>query len=187
MKIKSYKGGYDRNFFYLLESEKEVAVIDCFDSKMVLGYLAKNNAELKYVVSTHSHFDHVEANAELLKKTRAKLVMHQLNQCDLPVNEGDILILGKEKLKILHTPGHTADSICLLVNDNLFTGDTLFVGNIGGHFYAESSITQPKSLKKIIKLSDEIKIYPGHDYGKTPTSTIKKERETNRYLFPLLN
>lgn len=185
MQIKTYKGGYNRNFFYLLESEKEVAVIDCFDAKSVSDFLKKNESNLKYIISTHSHFDHVEANQELQKATNAELVMHKINQCNLPVDEGDELVLGKEKLKILHTPGHTADSICVLVENKLFTGDTLFVGHIGGHFYENSAITQPKSLKRLIALPDDTIIFPGHDYGKTSTSTIKNECETNRYLFAL--
>lgn len=185
MQIKTYKGGYDRNFFYLLESKKEVAVIDCFSAKLVLDYLRTNEAKLKYIISTHSHFDHIEANMELQKETNAKLVMHKINQSDIPVNEGDELKLGNGKLKILHTPGHTADSICILSGKILFTGDTLFVGCIGGHFYEDSAKTQPKSLKRLINLADDIEIYPGHDYGNTPTSTIKKERETNRHLFAL--
>ena len=185
MQIKTYRGGYDRNFFYLIESEKEVAIIDCFDANLVLDFLRKHKATLKYIISTHSHFDHVEVNADLRKSTKAKIVMHKLNKCDLTVDEGDELVLGKEKLKILHTPGHTEDSMCILLKDKLFTGDTLFVGNIGGHFYPDSAKTQPKSLKRLISLPDHIEIFPGHDYGNKPTSTIKNERETNRYLFAL--
>ena len=183
MQTKTYKGGYDRNFFYLLESEKEIAVIDCFDAQIVLDYLKESKSILKYIISTHSHFDHVEANQELQKVTNAKLVMHKLNKSDLPVDEGDELKLGNQKLQFLYTPGHTADSMCILVDNQLFTGDTLFVGNIGGHFYEKSVETQPKSLKRLMTLADNIIIYPGHDYGKTPTSTIKNERETNRHLF----
>ncbi len=187
MQIKTYKGGYDRNFFYIVESAREAAVIDCFDAKIASDYLKNNKLKLKYIIATHSHFDHVESCQDLQRLTKAPIVMHKLNQSDLPVDEGAELKLGKEKLKILHTPGHTADSICILANQKLFTGDTLFVGHIGGQFYAESRVTQPKSLKRILSLPDEIEIYPGHDYGNTPTSTIKKEKETNRYLFGLSN
>ncbi len=185
MQIKTYKGGYDRNFFYLIKSGKEVAVIDCFDAKIVLDYLKQNNVSLKYILSTHSHFDHVEGNQELQNLTKAKLVMHKINKCDVPVDEGDELKLGSEKLKILHTPGHTADSICILADNVLFTGDTLFVGAIGGHFYKDSAITQPKSLKRLMKLPNSLAIFPGHDYNNRPTSTIKTERKTNPYLIAL--
>lgn len=185
MQIKTYKGGYDRNYFYLIKSEQEVAVIDCFDTKVVLNFLKQNEATLKYIISTHSHFDHIEANQELKTKTKAQIVMYQINKADIEADEGSELMLGKETLKFLYTPGHTADSICVLIKNNLFTGDTLFVGHIGGHFYKDSPITQPETLKRLMTLPNETIIYPGHDYGKTPTSTIQKEKETNPYLFAL--
>lgn len=188
MHIQTFQGGYDHNFFYILSSQNQAAVIDCFDATIALNYSAQNQLNIKYIISTHNHFDHTEANYELQKKTDAKIVMYKSNQCDLPVNDQDNLSLGTSLLKILYTPGHTADSICILAdNQSLFTGDTLFVGCIGGQFYADSQITQPQSLQKLIQLPDHIVIYPGHNYGKTPTSTIQTEKNTNPYLQKILN
>ena len=183
MKIQTFQGGYDNNFFYLLSANNEAAVIDCFDTNLALDYLEKNNLVLKYIISTHNHFDHTEANHELKQRTKAKLVMYKSNQCDLTVKEEDELKLAESVLKILHTPGHTPDSICILAdNQFLFTGDTLFVGGIGRIFYPQGKADYPQTIKKIMELPDDIIIYPGHHYGATPTSTIKQEKETNPFV-----
>jgi glyoxylase-like metal-dependent hydrolase (beta-lactamase superfamily II) len=187
--IKTFCGGYDSNFFYILSSDKYAAVIDCFDAKKALEYIEKNKLTLKYIISTHGHFDHVEANSDLKKelikqKQEPKIVMYKSNNCDIKVDEGDELEIGDSKkkstLKILYTPGHDMDCICILVDDKfLFTGDTLFVGTVGGIFCKDGEKYQKESLKKLMQLPDNTVIYPGHDYGDTETSTIKIERETN--------
>lgn len=175
MEIKTFQGGYDNNFSYVVSSQGEAAVIDCFDIGSVLSYLQENDLDLKYVISTHSHFDHVDGNEELLQKTKAKLVMHELNECDVAVKEGDALNVGDLILKILETPGHTPDSICILVNEKyLFTGDTLFVGCVGRIFYEQGYLDQPKSLERIKKLSGKITIYPGHHYGDKETMLVQE-------------
>jgi hydroxyacylglutathione hydrolase len=185
MEIKSYTGGYDSNIFYIVSSENEALVIDCFDSDIVLDYLKKNNLKLKYIISTHNHFDHVEANKELLEKTDAKLVMHKSNDCDLPVDEGSKLKLGSSSLSVLYTPGHTMDSVCFLLDENLFTGDTLFVKTIGGIFCPQGSSYQPDSIKKIMSLKEDIVVYPGHDYG-GQKATIKEIKEKNNKVRAIL-
>lgn len=187
MHIQTFQGGYDQNFAYLLFSGKEAAIIDCFDAKAVFDYLKEHQLNLKYIISTHNHFDHIQGNTELKELTGAKIVMHSLNHCDLPVEEGSKLKLNDLELKILHTPGHTADSICILVNTQyLFTGDTLFVGCVGGHFYSDSKKTQPISLKRLMQLPENIQIFPGHHYGITPTSTIQFEKKHNPYCQNLI-
>lgn len=175
MKIKTFQGGYDHNFSYVISSKGEAVVIDSFDAELVLDYLKEHNLELKYVISTHNHFDHIEGNQILLQKTKAKLMMHQMNDCDLKVKEGDEFTFGKSVLKILHTPGHTLDSICILLdNQFLFTGDTLFVGYVGRIFYEQGYRDQPQTLKRIQQMSGEIKIYPGHNYGEKETILIRE-------------
>jgi hydroxyacylglutathione hydrolase len=196
IKIESYLGGYDSNSFYILSSGKDAAVIDCFDAKIVLDYLKEHNLKLKYIISTHNHFDHVEANKDLLSHTKAKLVMHKSNDCDIKVDEGTELELGdlskhedsKEKstLKILYTPGHTMDSICILADDKfLFTGDTLFVKTIGGIFCHNGEKYQKESIKRLMKLNDDIIIYPGHNYG-GQSATIKEIKQNNNKVKEIL-
>lgn len=186
MNIKQIQGGYDSNFFYILESNGDVAVIDCFDANFVLDYIKSNSFKLKYVMSTHSHFDHVEGNQELLNNTDAKLVMHKSNECDLPVDEGSVIQLGSEKIEVLYTPGHLMDCVCFLVDKKLFTGDTLFVKTIGGLFCEEGPLYQPKTIKRLMKLDDSIFVYPGHNYG-GKSATIKEIRKKNPRVLEIIS
>jgi glyoxylase-like metal-dependent hydrolase (beta-lactamase superfamily II) len=102
---------------------------------------------------------------------------------DVRVADGDILKLGNLELEVIHTPGHTSDSICILAGDKLVTGDTLFVGKIGGTHTEEAARIEYTSLfNKLMKLDDAIEVYPGHDYGVAPTSSIGHERQTNPFL-----
>lgn len=188
VEIKQVQGGYDKNFFYMIHDENEACVIDCFDPGWVNSYLQSRNLKLKYIISTHNHYDHVDGNEELLKNTDAKLVMHKTCKCDIGVDEGDILNIGESKLKILHTPGHTMDSICLLLNDiYLFTGDTLFVGGIGRIFCENGEEKQKETIKRLMNLPGNIQVMPGHNYGAMPHSYIKIEKMMNPRVKDILN
>ena len=103
---------------------------------------------------------------------------------DSAVRDGDLISFGQEALKVIHTPGHTPGGICLYGRNNLFTGDTLFVGAVGRTDLPGGSLeTLLQSLKdKIITLPEETVIRPGHDYGDQPTSTIAREKKSNPYL-----
>jgi hydroxyacylglutathione hydrolase len=182
-----YAGG-DRNFGYLVGDELsgEAAVIDPSSSPGEFVLLAsKNKLKIIYIINTHSHGDHTSGNFELKKQTGAKIVMHtsSLSNPDVQVSDGDVIKLGQLELKVLHTPGHTPDSICILVDNKLMTGDTLFVGKVGGTNTDESARIEFDSLfNKLMKLDNSIKVYPGHDYGSAPTSTIGNEFETNPFI-----
>ena len=145
--------------------------------------------QLKYIINTHGHSDHTAGNSELQSLFGAKLVAHKQSktQYDVSVEEGDVLKVGKINLKFIHTPGHTADSVCLLVdNQKLLTGDTLFVGECGRtDFPGGNSKNMYESLfNKLLKLNDSVEVYPGHDYGNKPSSTIGEERRSNYTLQP---
>ncbi len=102
---------------------------------------------------------------------------------EVPVDHGDEIAVGDLTLEILHTPGHTDDHICILVEDVCITGDTLFVGKVGGTAGEEAARTEYDSLTKVLLgLPDETTIWPGHDYGCRPSSTIALERRTNPFL-----
>jgi glyoxylase-like metal-dependent hydrolase (beta-lactamase superfamily II) len=94
------------------------------------------------------------------------------------------LELGKVKIKVIYTPGHTPDGICLLVENKLLTGDTLFVGECGrtDMLGASAEAMYDSLFDKLMKLDDSVEVYPGHDYGSAPHSTIGKERRTNYVL-----
>jgi hydroxyacylglutathione hydrolase len=177
------------NFSYVVadEASKEAAVIDPSFNTDVIGALMKERGfRIKYVISTHHHLDHTAGNAELASVFRAKLVAHRLSSVkkDVSVMDGGIIGLGKIAIKVIHTPGHTEDSICLLVDGKLLTGDTLFVGECGRtDLPGGSSESLYDSLfHKLMKLEDSIEVYPGHDYGTRPHSTIGFERRTNYVL-----
>jgi glyoxylase-like metal-dependent hydrolase (beta-lactamase superfamily II) len=102
---------------------------------------------------------------------------------DIPVHDSDTIRVGKIEVKIMHTPGHCPDHICLLVDDKLLTGDTLFIGECGRTDLAGgSSSDMYDSLNKILRLNDNVEVYPGHDYGLTRSSTIGFERQHNYTL-----
>jgi glyoxylase-like metal-dependent hydrolase (beta-lactamase superfamily II) len=180
------------NFSYLIADQNsgEAAVVDSsFNSGKLLELLQENDFVLKYVINTHGHTDHIAGNAELRSKPYAKIVAykHSRVRFDIGVNDGDIIHIGKLQIKIIHTPGHSKDSISLLIGKKkLLTGDTLFVGECGRtDLSGGSSLELYDSLfNKILKLYDNIEIYPGHDYGNSNSSTIGKEKKTNYTLKP---
>lgn len=177
------------NFSYIIadETTKEAAVIDpSFNTEAITQILKTHNFQLKYIINTHGHADHTAGNQELQKMFNAKIAAHRKSKINKHISlddEGAIKI-GKITIKVIHTPGHTPDSICLLTNDKLLTGDTLFVGECGRTDLPGGSAEDVyhSLFKKILKLDDKIEVYPGHDYGEQPYSTIGKERKTNYTL-----
>ncbi len=172
------------------EAALEAAVVDSsFNSGEIIKVLKNKNFSLKYIINTHGHSDHTAGNTELTSIFGAKLVAHKLSKLnyDVAVEDGDMLKVGGVSIKVIYTPGHTLDSICLLVdNRKLLTGDTLFVGECGRtDFPGGSSKSMYDSLfNKLLKLNDSVEVYPGHDYGWKPSSTIGEERKSNYTLEP---
>ncbi len=180
------------NFSYLIadDASQEAVVVDSsFNSGEILRILKTESLALKYLINTHGHSDHIAGNAELLAVFEAKTVVHVSSRidADIRVNEGDTITVGDVKITIIHTPGHTPDSICLLVNNQkLLTGDTLFVDECGRtDLPGGNSKSMYYSLfNKLLKLDDAIEVYPGHDYGPKRYSTIGEQRKTNYVLQP---
>ena len=181
------------NFSYIIADDdaREAAVVDSsFNASKIIQVLKKDEKlALKYIINTHGHSDHTAGNTELSSMFGAKIVAHKLSRVkfDNAVNDGDILSVGKISIKIIHTPGHTLDSICLMVdNKKLLTGDTLFVGECGRtDMTGGNSKSMYDSLfNKLLKLNDTIEVYPGHDYGVKPSSTIGEEKKSNYTLQP---
>ena len=180
------------NFSYIIadENTREAAVVDSsYNADEIARILKTERFSLKYVINTHGHSDHTAGNQELLSAFSAKTVAHELSKTepDIAVKDGDIIAVGAVRIKVIHTPGHTPDSICLLINEKkLLTGDTLFVGECGRtDMPGGNARSMYDSLfNKLLKLSDDVEVYPGHDYGKTPRSTIGEERKSNYVLQP---
>jgi glyoxylase-like metal-dependent hydrolase (beta-lactamase superfamily II) len=185
----------------------EGVVIDpAGDADKILQLIKDRRINVKYIINTHSHADHTVENEKIKKATGAPVVMHRLDDefartpesiawnrklgfeppppADICVEDGSELTLQNFTVRFIHTPGHTPGSCCILVGSNLFTGDTLFVGAVGRTDLPGSSFSDLlESLKKLIStLPPETVVWPGHDYGDTPTSTLGNERETNPYI-----
>jgi hydroxyacylglutathione hydrolase len=182
--------GQMANFTYILADEEngEAAVIDpSWDLDKIVQTLKKNNWRAKYIINTHTHFDHVIGNEQMAELTGAKIVQHKNSQLkkDIAVSDGDTIKLGSIRLRVLYTPGHSKDSICLLLDDQfIFTGDTLFVGNCGRVDLPGSDVKEmyDSLFNRLAKLDENLILYPGHNYGPTSISTIGHEKKTNSVL-----
>lgn len=181
--------GQYKNFTYIAgdsQSGKAVVFDPAWEVDKLLSIVRENNLAAKYIVNTHAHFDHVEGNTALQSKTGAEIVMHETSNLrkDRSVRDGATLQIGQLNLQFIHTPGHSPESMCIVVNDfALVTGDTLFIGECGrvdlpggdaGELYT--------SFGKLRKLDPKLIVYPGHDYGKSRNSTLGNEIKTNYTL-----
>ena len=186
MKIHQIEVGHMQNFTYVVEDVDtgEAIIIDpSWDLENIERVIKRNDLKIKYIVNTHHHFDHTLGNEAMAKSTGAKIVQHTASELkhDVAVKNGDKIQFGNSELLVIHTPGHSKDSICLLGDEQIFSGDTLFVGNCGRvDLPGGSSKELYHSLSDILyNLDDNLVLYSGHNYGATPTSTLGKEKETN--------
>lgn len=188
MTVLQLDGGGDRNYSYLVADEgtKEAAIIDPGGPPTSETMaLAKGGYSLRYIINTHDHFDHTGGNRALAEATGAPVAMHASAQShhDIELQDGDTLPLGGEELRILHTPGHTPDSICILAGGDLITGDTLFVGKVGGTGFGQDARDEYASLHdKLMVMPPETRVWPGHNYGVRPSSTIGDELRENPFI-----
>jgi glyoxylase-like metal-dependent hydrolase (beta-lactamase superfamily II) len=195
------------NFIYLVgsKSTREVAIIDpAWDIDALLTHIKEKDLKLTSVLVTHYHPDHIgggmgghsiEGIAELLEKDPVKIFVHKLeaegvkkvtgvSDIDLNIVEsGDHLTIGENDIEFLHTPGHTPGSQCFKVNNNLVSGDTLFVQGCGRvDLPGSNSEDMFHSLKKLSALPNETILYPGHNYSAEPYESMERVKEINTYL-----
>lgn len=179
------------------------------DLKAIHDIIENNSLLLKYIIDTHTHADHISAAGELKKVYDSKLIMHESTKSkwkvvdegdkfgigdilranakfdvDIYVNDGDSLQIDSLNIKFLHTPGHTDNHLSVLIDDAVFTGDLLLIGQAGrSDLPGGNASDQYKSLtNKILNLPDNTKIYPGHDYEENVFSYLKNEKESNPFL-----
>jgi glyoxylase-like metal-dependent hydrolase (beta-lactamase superfamily II)/rhodanese-related sulfurtransferase len=151
------------------------------------GSLARGGLTLRYVVDTHTHADHFSAAREIGRSLGVPVVAHRDSPApytDLRLQDGDMLVIGSLKMQAMHTPGHTRDSMCLLMGDRLFTGDTLLIGATGR---TDLPTGDPEALYDslfdgILKLDPALKVFPAHDYKQKGSSTIGEELAGNPRL-----
>jgi glyoxylase-like metal-dependent hydrolase (beta-lactamase superfamily II) len=177
------------NFSYIIadQTTKEAAVVDpSFNSAAIILLLKSLNLRAKYIINTHSHVDHTAGNQDIKSVFNAKVVAHKLSKIakEIGVVDGHLIKVSKISMSVIHTPGHSPDSICLLCNNKLLTGDTLFVGECGRTDLPDGSAQDlyHSLFDKLMKLDDSIEVYPGHDYGPRQYSTIGLEKKTNYTL-----
>ncbi len=188
-------GGFDDNFSYFIEDSdsKNIAIVDPSNVKLLESEISKNFFSPKMILLTHSHFDHTEGVAELVKKLAIPVYMHENARGRVNIlDEMAVYIKGGGKIKledifidVIDTPGHIDDAVCFYLKKDkaLLTGDTVFVEGCGRADLEFSNVEDLfKSLQKIKKLPDDTKVFPGHDYGKKQWSTIEYEKKNNPYF-----
>jgi len=191
MKVYQLEVGSMQNFTYILEDEQtsEAVILDpSWDLDLIVEIIEKNSLQVKYIINTHHHFDHTIGNDAMARKTGAKILQHVSSTLknDVTVSEGDKIRFGNSELTVVHTPGHSKDSMCLIGDGKIFSGDTLFVGNCGRIDLPGGSARELyHSLFDIVsKMDESLTLYPGHNYGNSTTSTIGREKKTNFVLQP---
>lgn len=188
MIIRQLAVGQMDNFCYLVgcPRTRQALVIDPGDdADLIVAEAETEGLAIAAIVTTHGHRDHTAAGPALKALTGAPILAHALDAAAVPSVDtrlaGDqTLTVGDLVFKVIHTPGHTPGGICLYAAGQLFTGDTLFVGDSGrtdlpgGH-----RPTLAASIRRLMELPDATVVWPGHDYGPTPSSTIGWEKRHN--------
>lgn len=194
-------------FCYLVadEVEKEGVLIDpAGDHEKIEAAVARRGVTIKYIINTHGHFDHTSGNDYWVQKTGAQLLMHEADVAKLgsltsrffsrtiggkkspspgaTVKDGDIITFGSCSLRVIHTPGHSEGGICLYTKGHVFTGDTLFTEGMGRTDLADGSERKimDSIINRILTLPDDTVIWPGHHYGRNPTSTVREQKRYYR-------
>jgi len=186
--------GQMQNFSYLIgdESSKEAAIVDPgWEVDKILQIAKKHDSNINKILVTHNHYDHVGGVKELHNATDANIYVHEDDALEIKklnvevktIKNNDILTIGKIKVKVIHTPGHSPGSVCYMIDNKLITGDMLFVENIGRvDLPGGDAKKMTESLKILKKFDDKIEIYPGHDYGSKPSSSIAYEKKHNIHM-----
>ncbi len=198
MLIETFTVGMLSTNCYVATSQqtKEAIIIDpgmdfSSEAQQILDYITQGALKVKLIVNTHGHSDHISCDAIFQEKYNVPICIHKhdahsiegLNKGKFPANvlleDGSLIEFGDESLKVMHTPGHTPGSICLLGERLVFTGDTLFAGGIGRTDFPGGSVSDMRlSLQKLVRLPDYLLIYPGHG----ATSTMGEEKRVNPFL-----
>lgn len=188
--FEQIRTGGDRNLGYLLGDRNAglaVLVDPSFAPDVLAARAADQGLRVAYVINTHGHADHVNGNPQAVALTRALVAGHPSLPVplDVPLADGQSLQLGSLALQVLHVPGHAEDHIVLYEASFgvLITGDLLFVGKVGGTRTEEDARTEWQSLQRMLDaVPDRATVWPGHDYGVRPSSTIALERQTNPFI-----
>jgi hydroxyacylglutathione hydrolase len=171
---------------------REAAIVDpAWEVDRLLAEVKRLNLKVTTALITHTHNDHIEGVGELVEKTGAAVVVNPREAAAVRAPgrvlvdavDGREIAIGKRGVRALETRGHTVGGTCYLAEGYVVTGDVLFVGGCGRtDFQGGDTAEMWKSLQRLMRLPEETRVYPGHDYGETPTSTIAHEIRTNRFM-----
>lgn len=205
MKIKTVVIGpiEVNNYLVIDEKTKDAVLIDAGGDLDKTVRLAKdNNAHIKYILNTHGHFDHTAGDYDIREKAGAKVLMHEsdlyfvnnikdhlalynMPQYEIPkideyIQDEQIISVGNLQIKVIHTPGHSEGSVCFLIDNHLFSGDTLFADEVGRTDLPGGSFEKLRDsvINKLFILDESIKVYPGHG----PITSIGHEKKNNPYF-----
>lgn len=176
---------------YLIGCEKSGAAVlvdpslDLADRYAALA--ARDGLRIWHVIDTHTHADHFSAARTLAPRLGAAVVMHHDSRApfvDQWVQDGDVIVCGELRLRVLHTPGHTADSVCLVLDDRVLTGDTLLLGSVGRTDLptGDSAALYDSLFHHLLALDPELLVYPAHNYRGAPPTTLAEQRRSNPRL-----
>jgi len=193
--VRQLKLGPMENFVYLLgaEGSPQTAIVDpAWDVPAALRAAREDGREVTHALLSHHHFDHVNGLPDLLAQGGIRVFAHRADIPRLapevraevtPLDAGDAVEVGPLRVAAMHTPGHTPGSTCWHTGDGLFAGDTVFVNACGRCDLAGGDPEQMfQSLNRVASLPGQVRLYPGHDYGDVPVSSIAREREQNPYF-----
>jgi glyoxylase-like metal-dependent hydrolase (beta-lactamase superfamily II) len=193
--VRQLKLGPMDNFVYLVgpDGSPETALVDpAWDVAAALRAAEEDGRTVTHALVSHHHHDHVNGLADVLAHGGIRVHAHRADVPRLapelqsevtPLDAGEVVEVGPLRVSAMHTPGHTPGSTCWHAGDGLFAGDTVFVNACGRCDLAGGDPEEMfQSLNRVAQLPGEVRLYPGHDYGDVPASSIARERERNPYF-----
>jgi hydroxyacylglutathione hydrolase len=188
--FEQIRAGGDRNFGYLLgdrDTREGILIDPSYSPDAFVERGRDQGLTMTHIINTHGHEDHINGNSQAKAATGARVAAHPKlpEQPDVPLADGDELHVGSLRFLFLHVPGHAEDHVTIFeaTNQILITGDLLFVGKVGGTRSDEDARVEWLSLQRLLAaFPDTATVWPGHDYGARPSSTIALEKQTNPFL-----
>jgi glyoxylase-like metal-dependent hydrolase (beta-lactamase superfamily II) len=186
--FEQLRAGGDRNFGYLLgdrDAGRGVLIDPSYSPDDFVDRARVQSLTITHILNTHGHEDHVNGNARAKELTGAAIAAHPLLAPDIPLDDRAEIAVGTLRLAAYHVPGHSPDHIVLYEPNHqlLVTGDLLFVGKVGGTTTADDAADEWDALQRLLaEFPDAATIWPGHDYGVRPSSTLALEKSTNPFL-----